>query len=160
VIGTEGKWSRVRTKEGATGWIFSDYLARHAYVSVGASVAPMRQGPNSEDPILWKVNKNWPLQIVERTEHWAKVRDCDGSEGWIHESNLSADNYVVVKAVSMNLREGPGVDKDGNPKAPRRFAAQKGVIFLVLDAKDGWLKLRHKDGDEGWAGAKQVWGWE
>ena len=37
----------------------------------------------------------------------------------------------------INLRDKPGLDKSGKALGAKRFSAQKGTIFQVLEEKDG-----------------------
>jgi SH3-like domain-containing protein len=155
----EAGFAYVSTKKGAKGYVEKSTLSKNPFVSVGGTFANLRSGPGTNDPILWKVKKGWPLRIVDKDGDRVHVSDYENSAGWVHESLLSQTNYVVVKLNWINLREGPGVDQNGQPKFPKRFTAEKGVIFQVVAEKDGWIQVKHGDGDEGWCSAKIVWGW-
>ncbi len=82
-----------------------------------------------------------------------QVKDYEGDTGWAHETYLSTKSCVVAKEKTINLREGPGT------QYPKRFVADKGAVFQVMEEKGGWLHLKYADGDEGWCSAKIVWGW-
>ncbi|MFP4382149.1 MAG: SH3 domain-containing protein [Candidatus Sumerlaeia bacterium] len=156
----EGDFALVETNSGKTGYVKKSDLSDNPFVSVSGSYANMRSGPKAGDPVLWKVKKGWPLKVLDREGPRVKVTDFEGSTGWIYESLLSSKNYVVVKLDWINLREGPGLDKDGKPKYAKRFTAERGVIFEVLKEKDGWLLVRHSDNDEAWCSANIVWGYK
>lgn len=158
-MGQEGEYVKVKTTSGKVGYVHGSLLARSNFLSVKGSYANMRSGPNRNDPVLWKIKRNWPLQALEKSGSRVKVRDYEGSEGWVHESLLSTEPYVVVKLKWINLREGPGLDANGKPKYAKRFTAEQGVVFKVLEEREGWLRVRHADGDEGWCSGNIVWGY-
>ena len=60
------------------------------FISISADRANMRAGPGEQYPIMWVYEKKlYPMEIVEEYEQWRKVRDNEGSEGWIHVVLLS-----------------------------------------------------------------------
>lgn len=50
----------------------------------------MRSGPGQQYPIKWVYKaRNIPVEIIQEFEHWRKIRDYSGEEGWMHKSLLS-----------------------------------------------------------------------
>lgn len=153
VIDRGESWTRIKTPGGIRGYVPSSSLAKSAYVSVDGQKANARSGPEPQDPVLFSLKNHYPLRVIGRKAKRVKVRDFEGDEGWIHENLLSTKRYVVVRLGLINLREGP------NTEHPKRFKAERGVVFEVLEERQGWLLVKHSDGDEGWCSAKIVWGW-
>ncbi|NQU43010.1 SH3 domain-containing protein [bacterium] len=159
VISRDEKWVKVKTYAGRTGFMQTNSLSPNPFISLDAAYANMRSGPGGSDPVLWRIEKrHWPFLVLDKKSSRVKVRDYEGDEGWIHENLLSPKNYVIVKLKYINLREGPGLDDKQNPLFPKRFTAERGVVFEVLEEKDGWVLVRHADGDKGWCSGKIVWG--
>lgn len=67
------------------------------FVSISAGEANLRAGPGHRYPVEWVyVRRNLPVEIIAEHEHWRRVRDWEGLEGWLHRSLLSGRRTVVV----------------------------------------------------------------
>ncbi len=170
VLGVENEWTQVKTGEEKTGYVQSKNLSDSCFVSTkiaGGKKVNLRMGPESASPVSVELLSDYPLWVLEVKKVDKDVRihvvDYEGDGGWAHKSFLSFDRYVVATPTEevawIPVREGAGTDKNGNPLFPRRFQAERGTAFKVLADKDGWLHVKHADGDEGWCSAKVVWGW-
>lgn len=153
VIESSGGWKKVKTADGVTGYVDANALARSAYVSTQGSAVKVRSGPGADDVALYSLKEHYPLRVVEKQGIRVRVVDSEGDGGWVGEKMLSARNYVVAKEKTITLREGAG------KQFAKRFVADKGALFEVVEEKAGWLHLKYTDGDEGWASAKVVWGY-
>ena len=153
VIGAAGAWMNVKTDDGTKGYVLAGTLARAAFVSTQGGSSKIRSGPTTKDTALFSLKDRYPLRVLEKAGRWVRVRDYEGDGGWVSERSLCLKNCVVAKEKVINLREGPGA------QFPKRFVADKGFLFEVIEEKNGWLHLRCADGDEGWCSAKVVWGW-
>jgi SH3-like domain-containing protein len=67
------------------------------FVTLKADKTNMRKGPGTRYPITWiYLQKHYPLQVVDEFEHWRKLRDFDGSEGWVNEHLITGRRYATV----------------------------------------------------------------
>ncbi|CDX52026.1 conserved hypothetical protein [Mesorhizobium plurifarium] len=67
------------------------------FVSLKASPANLRVGPGVGYTIEWVFKRRGiPLEIYQEYGNWRRVRDWDGSSGWIHHSLLSGRRTGVV----------------------------------------------------------------
>ncbi len=128
----------------------ADVLAAERY-AVTAATANIRSGPGTGYDILWKVERYYPLLVLEKKGAWYRFKDYEGDQGWIHKSLVGKMKTVVVKADKCNVRSGPGT------KYAVVFKVDNGVPFRVLETKGPWLHIRHADGDQGWIHATLVW---
>ncbi len=149
----KGDWAEVVAKSGNAGWVLAKYLTRSRFVTVAADEANVRQGPADSYDVIMKFNRDYPLEVQDGAEGWLKVIDVDGDRGWISAKLVAFEPCVITKKDDSNVREA------GSTEHPIVFTTQKGVILRVLEEKDGWLKVKHRDGDEGWISAKIVFGW-
>jgi SH3-like domain-containing protein len=120
-------------------------------LSVNTDIANIRSGPNTNDAVIWQVEKYHPLKVLQKQGSWYLFEDFEGDRGWIHNSLLSDINTVIVKNNKCNVRSGPGTDND------IRFTVDIGVPFKVLEKKGDWLHVIHADGDQGWIHRSLVW---
>jgi SH3-like domain-containing protein len=120
-------------------------------VSVRVPLANIRSGPGTHYGILYKVEKFFPLKVVNKSGEWYKFVDFEGDEGWIHATLVDSAETVVVKRENCNVRSGPGTENEVE------FTAEKGVPLKVLERKEKWIHIQHSDGDDGWIYEPLVW---
>lgn len=153
----EGEWARVESTAGNVGWVLTSYLTSNSFVSVNVPVnvrkLNVRQGPGTNYPVIMRVIDHYPLRVIDRASGWLMVMDYDGDRGWVSQNLVSWNSYVITTLEECNLRDAPGTESN------ILFTADRGVLLKVLKQKDGWLHVRHEDGDEAWVSAKIVFGW-
>ncbi len=120
-------------------------------LSVNVSMANIRSGPGTKYKVLWKVERNHPIEVIKKRGEWYYFRDFEGDKGWIHSGLVSKAESVIVKKTRCHVRSGPGTNFD------IVFDVEKGVPLKVLKHKGDWIKVRHEDGDEGWIHGSLVW---
>ncbi len=78
------------------------------FVSLHSDEVNMRTGPGVRYPIDWVYQRQGlPMQIIDEFEAWRRVRDRDGTEGWVHKSMLSGRRTIVIMGGAQALREEP-----------------------------------------------------
>ena len=120
-------------------------------LSVTVDVANIRSGPNTNETVIWQVEKYYPLNVIQTQGEWCLFEDFEGDRGWVAVSLLDDTRSVVVKKENCNVRSGPGTNTE------IRFTVDKGVPFKVLEEKGAWLHVVHADGDKGWIHRSLVW---
>ena len=131
--------------------VFNAGAAMAERLTVVASVANIRSGPGSKYDILWKVEKYYPIFVMEKKDPWYHFKDFEGDKGWIHQSLVGKMKSIITKKDLCNIRSGPGT---GNKIL---FTVEKGIPFKVLKRKDRWLHIEHADKDQGWIHDSLVW---
>ena len=120
-------------------------------LAVSAPVANIRSGPGTSHNVLWKVEKYFPLRVIEKSGDWYHFEDFEGDKGWVHQSLVSKISAVVTKNDACNIRSGPGT---GNKII---FTVEKGIPFKVLNREGSWIHIEHADGDKGWIHKSLIW---
>lgn len=123
------------------------------FVSLASDKIFMRTGPGQKYPLMWEYNrKNLPVEIILEFDVWRKIRDYEGSEGWVHKSLLSGKRFVMVRA------EEP-VPLLRKPEAESRKMAMIGNNALAaLESCEGdWCEIKAQ-GYSGWLQRKFLWG--
>lgn len=120
-------------------------------LSVSSRIANIRSGPGTNHDVLWQVQQNYPLQVLNRAGKWIHFKDFEGDEGWIHQSLVKQTPTVITIREKCNVRSGPGTDNS------ILFSVEKGIPFRVLQTKDNWIQIEHADGDRGWIYQTLVW---
>ena len=120
-------------------------------LAVSAPVANIRSGPGTKHNVLWKVEKYFPLRIIEKSGEWYHFEDFEGDKGWVHKSLVRKISAVITKNDACNIRSGPGTSNK------IIFTVEKGIPFKVLERKGSWIQIEHADGDKGWIHKSLVW---
>lgn len=122
------------------------------FVSLRAPKVNLRTGPGIRYPIEWVyTRKGMPLEIIDEFETWRRIRDWQGSIGWVHQSMLSNQRAALVVGRQRLMRRAP---KDG---APVMALVEAGVVGRLLGCGGGWCRITVK-GFEGWLKEKEIYG--
>lgn len=122
-------------------------------LAVQVDKANIRSGPGESHEVLWSVGKYYPVDTLQRSGDWYKIRDFEDDEGWIFHALLGEIPALIVNAPLVNVRQGPGT------KTKVLFQAEKGVSFKRLGQKGLWYEVQHIDGEVGWIHKSLVWGY-
>jgi SH3-like domain-containing protein len=120
-------------------------------MAVSATDANIRSGPGANQEVLWKVEKFYPIEVIETSGVWLRFKDYEGDSGWIHKTLVDKTPTVVTKQNSCQLRAGPGTEQ------PVLIKIDKGIPFKVLKREGRWIQVEHADGDKGWLHDSVVW---
>lgn len=122
------------------------------FVSLRSAKTNVRFGPGRRYPIAWVfVRRGLPVRIVGRFETWRRIRDWEGSEGWIHQSLLSGRRSVIVVDGPAALRRKPDAGARAVARVERRAVGR-------LDRCEGaWCSVEFS-GRNGWIRKTAVWG--
>ena len=94
-----------------------------------------------------------PLEVIAEYRTWRKVRDFEGTAGWMHQSMLSGRRTLIITAERSAVQQGPSA---GSPVVA---IAEGGVIGTILacPADQGLCRVEI-GGREGWIGRDTFWG--
>ena len=71
------------------------------FVSLKADRVTVRGGPDKDHDVAWIYTRvGWPVEITAEFENWRRIRDSDGSEGWVYHSLLSGKRTAAVQMKS------------------------------------------------------------
>ncbi len=133
-----------------------DNLKLPRFVSLKSDRVNVRRGPSSDHAIAWVYNcKKLPVEIVAQFEHWRRVRDSDGEEGWVYQSLLSGHRTAIVAP----WIKGKTVPMLHDPETQASVVALlgPGVIGDVESCSGTWCRL-NIGGHEGWIDQAMLWG--
>jgi SH3-like domain-containing protein len=128
-------------------------FAAFDFFSINENAAVMYDAPSLKAGKLYVANIHLPVEAVVKVEGWVKVRDSKGNLAWVEEKVLSEKRYVIVTVPLAEAYQAP------NTNSPIVFKAQQDVVMEWLEpAANGWVKVRHRDGQTGYIRITQVWG--
>jgi len=122
------------------------------FVSLGSDEANIRTGPGRRYPIDWVfLRRGMPLEVTAEYDTWRRIRDWEGTSGWIHQSLLSGRRTIIVVGTERTLRANP------DPHAAVVARVEPGVVGPVLTCEDAWCEVAFED-YHGWLQRDAVWG--
>jgi SH3-like domain-containing protein len=131
----------------------SGVAAAAEFRSIADNAVLMYDAPSARATKLFVAAKFTPVEVVVSLDQWTKVRDHAGDLVWVEKKALSELRTVVVTVPVAEFRASAA------DQAPVVFKAQQGVALELSElAGNGWVKLRHRDGQTGYARVNQVWG--
>ena len=126
------------------------------FVTLRANVVNLRTGPGNRYPIEFVYHrKGYPLEVVAEFDQWRKVRDWQGTEGWVHQRMVTGARSVVIQGTQRVLR------KDADASAAPVAKLDPGVIAHLLECHDAWCRIEIANGAsdvKGWLGRGDIWG--
>ena len=67
------------------------------FVTTRSSPVNVRIGPGTKYGVAWVyVKAGTPVEIIQEFDTWRKIRDADGSEGWLHQNLLQGKRAGLV----------------------------------------------------------------
>jgi SH3-like domain-containing protein len=121
--------------------------------ALGAEPAILYDAPSARSDRLFVASRYYPFEVLVRLDQWTKVRDANGEIAWVENKSLGDKATVLVTVPLADVRAAP------NAQAPLVFEAYKQVILEVAEAAaEGWVKVRHRDGQQGYIRLAHVWG--
>ncbi len=126
------------------------------FVSIKADRVNVRGGPDRNHDVSFIFTRvGWPVEITAQFENWRRIRDADGSEGWVYHSLLSSKRMAAVE-LKRNTDLAPLYAKP-NTNSPVIAKLEVGVLGTVKSCTGDWCHLAGKNFD-GWVEQDDLWG--
>jgi SH3-like domain-containing protein len=126
------------------------------FVSLKPDKVNVRGGPTRNHDISWQYTRaGLPVEITAESDNWRRIRDWEGSEGWVYHSMLSGRRTGIV-----NAKEKDGLvplHAKGDSAAPVVAQLQSGVLGSVKYCTGSWCRIVGA-GFDGWIAQERLWG--
>lgn len=128
------------------------------FVSLKAGRVNLRIGPGLNYSVDWLYLKSGlPVEIVQEYDNWRRVRDSEGSEGWINQSLLSGKRTALAAPWQRGKTAEIALRADPEPEARLVARLEPGVMGTVRTCNGEWCRMDF-DGHTGWIEQALVWG--
>ena len=126
------------------------------FVSLKSDRVNLREGPSKDHRTTWIYERaGLPMEITAEFGTWRKVRDSDGTEGWVLHTLLSGRRTAIVapwkKTEVFTLYSGPA--EDSQPVA----RLQPRVIAAIRSCDGKWCEISG-EGFDGYIEQTLLWG--
>ena len=121
--------------------------------AIGDKPAVLYDAPSLRADRLFIASRYYPFEVLVKLDQWTKVRDSNGEVAWVENRALGARQTVLVTVPLADVRAA------ATPQSPLVFEAYKQVLLEVLEPPvEGWVRVRHRDGQSGYIRTSHVWG--
>ncbi len=135
--------------------LFAGSAAALDYRSIAETTA-LYDAPSQKAKPVFVIAAGTPVEAIVTLDTWVKIRDRQGDLAWVERRLLADKRMLQVRA------EGAQIRVQANDTAEIAFEAAPDVLLELLgpdaDTPVGWLKVRHRDGQQGFVKVGQVWG--
>lgn len=122
------------------------------FASLRSNKVNLRTGPGARYPIDWVFQRRGlPVEIIDEFDTWRRIRDWQGTVGWVHQSMLQSQRHVLVTGKSRMLRRGP---EEGTAGAA---IVEAGVVGILGSCQEVWCEVDAK-GFQGWLRRDEFYG--
>jgi SH3-like domain-containing protein len=125
------------------------------FVSLRSEEVNLRTGPGVRYPVEWVfVRRQMPVEILQEFENWRRVRDREGTEGWVHQSMLTGRRTAVVLGDAGSAFE---LKRRPEAAAPGLARVEAGVVANLIECQGEWCRME-AGGFRGWLERTHIWG--
>jgi SH3-like domain-containing protein len=125
------------------------------FVSLRSEEVNLRTGPGDRYPVEWVYRRrDLPVEVVAEFNHWRKIRDWQGTEGWVHQSLLSGRRMMMV----TGGRARPLRSQPAEEAAPIALLEPGVVGRLSGCPRNTHFCRAEAGGHEGWLKRDEFWG--
>ena len=122
------------------------------FLSLKNNEVNVRVGPSKEYPIKFIYKKKYlPLEVLDKSETWRKIKDFENNSGWIHISQLSK------KKSAINAKNNSILYKKSTIYSEPIAKLEIGRLVLIQKCKEKWCKIT-SGGFKGWVFESSLWG--
>ncbi len=129
-------------------------VPKKSFVTIGDRPAVLFDAPSNRANKTFVILRNSPLEMLVKLEKMTKVRDAEGVVGWVENETIGTKRHVQISQTTADVRATTGAT------GALVFDALRGVLLEVTGPpiRDGWLPVKHRDGQTGFIRLTQVWG--
>jgi SH3-like domain-containing protein len=126
------------------------------FVSLKPDRVNVRAGPTRDHEVAFVYTRaGLPVEITAESDNWRRIRDWEGSEGWVYHSLLSGRRTVIV--LPKNKSELVPLFENDSADGTMVAQLQGGVVASVKRCTGAWCRIVGA-GFDGWAAQDKLWG--
>ncbi len=125
----------------------------------------VRVGPGTKYDVAWTYLKSGiPVEIVQEFDTWRKIRDVDGTEGWVHQNLLSGTRAGYAAPLVANGEI--ALRSNRSDEAGMRARLGAGFKVVIKQCDGAWCEVtaNHQDQNQrstsysGFLRQEELWG--
>ena len=122
------------------------------FVSLKANRINVRSGPSRDQDVRWVYTRaGMPVEVTAEFENWRRIRDWQGTEGWVHQSMVQGQRGILVTGKRHTLRRRPLAD------SPGVALVDAGAVGVLEHCETDWCEVS-LGGFTGWLEREAFYG--
>lgn len=127
------------------------------FVSLSADKVFLRAGPGKQYPVVMIYQqRGFPVEIIREFDHWRKIQDREGYNGWVYKGLLSVQRTALVQEPD-NLNATIWLNREDNKNSQKVAKVEPDAILYLKECSDSWCRASSQ-GITGWIERKYLWG--
>jgi SH3-like domain-containing protein len=132
------------------------------FVSTRSNPINVRVGPGTKYQIAWNYKVSGvPVEIIQEFDTWRKIRDMDGTEGWVHQSLLVGNRAGYATPLAANGEVTMFASRSTEANVRARLAP--GVRVNISECDGNWCEVSAGQPGEraaysGYVRQEEIWG--
>src|SRR4051794_11457040 len=112
------------------------------YVSLKSDRVNLREGPSKDHRTSWVFQRaGLPVEITAESETWRRIRDSEGTEGWVLHSLLSGRRTALITPRTKGDAAPVPLQERADERAEVVARLQPGVIANVRQCTGSWCRI-------------------
>jgi len=126
------------------------------FVSLKPDRVNVRGGPTRDHDVTFVFTRTGlPVEITAESDNWRRIRDSEGSEGWVYHSLLSGRRTALVAAKQRD--DLVPLYREADVTSALAARLQPGVLASVKQCNGTWCHISGS-GFDGWIMQERLWG--
>lgn len=131
------------------------------FVSLKTDRVNLREGPSKDHRTAWVFQRaGLPVEIVAEFDNWRRIRDAEGTEGWVLHSLLSGRRTALVMPWAKGDQAPIPLRERADDNAAVVARLQPNVIVTVKSCSGNWCSAvaQGSGAIEGFVRQDRLWG--
>lgn len=133
------------------------------YVSLKTDRVNLREGPSKDHRTAWVFQRaGLPVEIIAEYETWRRIRDSEGTDGWVLHSLLSGRRTALVMPWAKGNQPPIPLLERADDKGQTVAQLEPGVIANIKGCDGKWCQIvivRDRSTDvSGFVRQEKLWG--
>ncbi len=122
------------------------------FASLHTDDVNLRTGPGTRYPIEWVYHtEGLPVEITAEFDIWRRLRDWEGSEGWVHKNGLTGKRTAIITQGRKSLYSSDSL------ASPVVAMIEANAIGAIQSCQATWCKV-HFGSIKGYMQKTDFWG--
>lgn len=135
------------------------------FVSLKSKAVNLRVGPGRKYPISWRYKRaGLPVEIIQEFSLWRRIRDSDGTTGWVLHTLLSGQRTAIVAPWDRKVEPNGAVrasmvlgHQSASSDSTTAARLEAGLQAQINRCTGAWCKLSAQ-GTDFWIKQNKLWG--
>ena len=108
------------------------------FVTLKADEVNVRTGPGTRYPIQWVYRRQgMPVEVIEEYDAWRKIRDVEGTTGWVHKGMVEGRRNIVITGKEPHI-----VRLDADTGAKPILKVEQDVVARVVECINDSCRIK------------------